>query len=224
MRKSIIYLSILILITGLTVYCFNLNNRTSKFIGRDKLKLQHVSFPDIHDAEFIMYDIVNHADTTGYTSQYPYFYTQVYHISEEKQDSVKKDLYRIDMQWKSSELCENDSAIGFLWKEYTEPIKYFILTATDLDLRLPIWYSIALWGYFPETTDSIDFKDGKLSLVIGEPVRPNYDRDTTILISAILEQYTYPDKIETYYTLDGKRKVGFEITKYTTYQTVDAEN
>lgn len=165
---------------------------------RSNLLLQNVYLPEIPDLEYILYDIAHSADTTGYTDSYPYYYVQI-KKSRKHNDSIQQECYSINIQWKSSKVCKNDSAIGYLSPSGIEPENYYILTSTDMDVDL-LQDDLLSWRLFS-------------SLIIGSP---KFEKDTTLSISSTLKQGIQADTLETTYRLDDKREFKFYAGKYYT--------
>lgn len=220
MKKSIKFFIVFILILiGFISYLIYLRSISAKYMGADNLYLQEIYFDDVPELSFILYDIVNHVDSDGYTSQYPYYYAQVSQVSDVDLDSFKREIFRIDLQWKSTDVCKNDTAIGYLGMPYPIPQKFFIITSTYLDVGFSrTLFSNAGWCRLPLSEDSFAFKDDKPVLIKRELIRPDYDRDSTIEKTAILTIDTYPDTVKISYRL-GYRRVDFDISEYYTIET-----
>lgn len=196
-RKKLII--IIIVIIGILSSLPYLWTKVLQYWVRSNLRLQNVYLPEIPDLEYLLYDIVHSVDTAGYTDSYPYYYVQINKIPGENNDSVTKECYSIDVQWKSSAVCRIDSAIGFLESSMINPEPYFILTSTDMDVCI-LPADPFSWRLFS-------------SLIIGSP---KFEKDTTLSISSTLRQGVCADTLETTYRLDDEREFKFYAGKYYT--------
>lgn len=149
MKKII--LSILIIIVLSAAYIMFKKPLLATLSHKESLYLPNIRFPDIPNAEYILYDIISSSDSVYGKGSDPYyyfrgikyfyfrdtryFYFSIYKMPENEDEGI--NVYKINIQSINTDIRPNDTIIGYVrphdgWADKT----YFILTSTNLPVYI----------------------------------------------------------------------------------------